>query len=441
VIQVSKSVALDMWGVEDDMDVYQPVINAYHLQHPNVQINYRRLRSAEYENLVLEGLAEDRGPDIFLIHNDWTAKYMSKIQPMPKTTKIGIMTETGSIKKTRAWVASIEPMISLKDFKSQYADVVTRDLVRTVDVSKDSAKKDFQDRPMGLPLSVDTLAMYYNKDLLNAAGIATPPEDWSAFLDQSPKLVKLDTDGTILQASVGLGTAYNVENAVDIISVLMMQNGTQMADANGLPTLTSIPEELRGQRSDPPSFTALTFYTDFANPAKQAYTWNNAQLSSLDTFMQGKSAYFFGYSYNLAQIRARAPKLNLGIAKLPQITGNPVRNYANYWYWAVAKKAKNTDVAWNFLSFLTSPEQSKTFLSKVNRPAARKSLLSAQLDSEDVGAFASQVLTAQSWYRGNNPKVMGDALKEMINEVVMGLNPVDKAIRYAANKIAQTIGR
>jgi ABC-type glycerol-3-phosphate transport system substrate-binding protein len=105
-------------------------------------------------------------------------------------------------------------------------------------------------------------------------------------------------------------------------------------------------------------------------------------------------------------IRARAPKINLGLAKAPQIEGNPQKNYANYWNWVVAKKSANQDLAWNFLMQLTQPDVLQKVLDKAKRPSARKSLLTAQLQDERVGVFAAQVLTATSWYRGKDAATM-----------------------------------
>src|SRR6185369_18008661 len=100
---------------------------------------------------------------------------------------------------------------------------------------------------------------------------------------------------------------------------------------------------------------------------------NDKQPNSLEAFINGKVAFFFGYGYHLPVIKTQAPKLNLGIAKLPQITGNPVVNFANYWAWTVAKKTKNMDVAWDLLNFMRKPEESQKFLTAAQRPAALKS--------------------------------------------------------------------
>ncbi len=437
-VKASQPVTLDIWGVIDDVDVYAPVLDAYRKMHPNIQINYRRLRLEEYEQKMLEGMAEDRGPDIFLIHHDWVTKYQSRITPMPKTTEIGYSVTTGTIKKEKTWEARVEPTITLKDYRAQYADAVLRDTIRTVNVSEDPLRQDLQERIVALPVSLDTLGLYYNKDLLNAAGIPNPPETWQDFQDQVKKIVKFDQENVILQAAAGIGTARNVERATDILTVLMMQNGARMTDDAGNLFFHVIAPELSGQREEPPSYSALTFYTDFANPSKETYTWNGQQPNSLDAFVQGKTAFFFGYAYHLPQIRARAPKLNLGITKLPQIEGNPVKNLANYWAWTVSKKAKNPAVAWNLVNYLGQPEQNKQILDRMKRPAVRKSMLKDQLEDESIGVFASQVLTATTWYRGKDPQTMENAFTEMIEQTLLGV-PMGTTMKQAIEKISQTM--
>ena len=47
----------------------------------------------------------------------------------------------------------------------------------------------------GLPLSFDSLLLYYNRDLLNVADIPTPPLTWSEFSEAVTRLTKLDKQG------------------------------------------------------------------------------------------------------------------------------------------------------------------------------------------------------------------------------------------------------
>ncbi len=440
--EASKPVALEMWGVVDDVDAYQPIIALYQKAHPNVQITYRRLRLEEYEQKLLEGFADDRGPDIFLIHNDWTGKYLSKIQAMPKTVKIGSVTVSGAFGADRAWSLVEEPTISLRDYRNQFADAVAQDTIRRVSLVPPvpGVPTDIQDRIVGVPVSLDTLAMYYNKDLLNAAGILEPATSWIDFQAQVEKIVKLNPDQQgFAQMAVALGTANNIARATDILTVLMVQNGAKMANEAGLPTFQLMPSELSNLRQEPPAYSALAFYTDFANPNKATYTWNAAQPDSLDAFTQGKTAFYFGYAYDLATINARAPKLNLGIAKLPQVSETVEKNMANYWYWTVAKKSQNTDTAWHFLNYLIKPESSKLVLDFIKRPAARKAQLAPQLDDEQIGVFASQVLTAISWYKGNDPNSVTEAFSTLIADTLNPRVELATSMRNAVARIAQTI--
>lgn len=434
----ARPATIRIWAVVDDFDIYQESITAFRREHPNVSVDYRRLRIEEYESELLDALAEDRGPDIFLIHNTWTNEYLTKIVPMPRTTRTAYRVLSDGLKKEPTWELRNEPTISLREFRDIYADAISYDLLRTVNVAADGQPRDIQERPMGVPVGLDSLALYYNKDLLNAAGIPTPPENWTQFADQVRKITRLDAQGNILLSAASIGTAYNVERSVDILTALMAQNGTEMSNAAGVPTFHLMPALLSNSREVPPSHQAVQFYTDFANPATDVYTWNANQPASLDAFIQGRTAFFFGYSYHYDTIRSRAPRLNLGLSKLPQIEGNQTKNIANYWYWVVSRKSKNQDVAWRYLNTLTNADIAKKILENANRPAARKSLLSGQLENERIGVFASQVLTAVSWYKGQDPEAMERALEQLIEDVVTGVRDVERAVNFAANQVGQT---
>lgn len=436
-VNASKPVTLRVWGVVDDYNVYQPAMEAWRKQHTNVTIEYKRFRLEEYENELLNAFAEDRGPDVFLIHNDWTGEYLSKITPMPKQTSTAARVTTGGVRPQLTWEMRTEATIPLTEIKNQFADTVARDLVRTVNVGT-ADKPVNEERAMGVPVGIDTLALYYNKDLLNAANIPTPPEDWGQFTEQAKALTQVGTDGKLVRSAVGIGTASNVERSVDVLAALMMQNGTVMTDDVGYPTFDKIPANMTGVDA-PPAYRALEFYTDFANPNKDTYTWDATQPNSYDAFIQGKTAFFFGYAYHGDLIRARAPRLNLGVTKLPQIGGRTPINIANYWYFAVSKKSTAQDLDWSLLTFLGKADQQKAMLAIAKRPASRKALLTDQLNDERIGVFASQVLTSTNWYRGKNITATEDALRLMIDDVVAGRLPINQSVKRAADTISQTI--
>jgi len=435
--EVQKAMApvnLTYWRVFDDEDSMSEIINAYRAIHPNVSITYRKFRFEEYEQIILDALAEDRGPDILSIPNTWVKKYQTKILPMPKSITLPYQRMTGTVKKEIITELVTTPTMSLRTLKTNFVDQVAKDVVLTY---QEAPGKPFEERIFALPLYLDTLALFYNRDILNAAGIPEPPLTWTEFQQQVKKITKIDKQGNVIQAGAAIGTAKNVERAPDILSLLMMQNGTAMADDAGNATFANIPPGT--ELPTPPGEDALGFYTDFASPYKEVYTWNDNMPASLESFTSGQTAFFFGYSYHVQQIKALAPKLNFAVAKMPQIEGGQEVNFANYWVETVSRKTKAPSEAWDFIQFLTKAENVQKYLAKAKKPAALRSLVASQLEDIDLSIFASQILTAKSWYHGIDPVVAEKIFEEMIEKVVAGTQTINEVIGWAQGRVNQTI--
>lgn len=428
-------IKLTYWRVWDGPDAFSGIIEKYRALHPNVTIDYKKFRYEEYEDALLEAFAEDRGPDIFSIHNTWMRGYQNKLVPLPASTKMAYQVQKGTIKKEIVTEVRSSKSLTVNDIKNNFVDVVYDDVIIPV---YDEDTKKTTEFIYGLPLSVDTLAMYYNKDLLNNAGLPSPPEFWDRDFQQAvKKMTKQDSKGDIIQSGVALGGADNINRFSDILSILMMQSGAEMMDGNTV-TFHLIPDALKSQGLNPGQ-DALRFYADFANPAKEVYSWNNSLENSMDLFLQGKLAMMFGYSYDLPAIKARAPKLNFDISKLPQINSRDKTNFANYWVEVVSRKTGEKDAAWDFLQFATKEEQAKTYLEKTNKPTALRSLIEEQKEDPEIGVFVDQILTSESWYKGKDSNAAEVIFRDMINDVTeKGVESKD-AVELAAQRVQQTI--
>lgn len=431
--EAMKPANLTYWRVFDDQDAFDEIITAYKAIHPNVTISYRKLRMEEYEQTLINALAEDRGPDLFSIPNTWVREYKTKILPMPKSITLPYLVTTGTIKKETTIQLQTTPTLSLRALQTDFMDQVAKDVVLKYQAGDLPA----EDRIYGLPLYLDSLALFYNRDILNANGIPEPPQGWAEFQQDVKKIAKVDKQGNILQAGGAVGTANNVERAPDILSLLMMQNGTAMTDDNGNATFANIPPG--ASLPTPPGEDALGFYTDFSSPYKEVYTWNANMPNSLEAFSSGRAAFFFGYSYHIPQIKNLAPKLNFSVAKMPQIEGNQEINFANYWVETVSYKTKNSNEAWDFIQFAAKAENAQKYLTKTKKPTALRSLVASQVEDIDLSVFASQVLTAKSWYQGIDAPAMEKIMSEMIENVVAGTQTLKEAIGLAQGRVNQTI--
>ncbi len=429
VKEASESITLNYWTVLDNQDDFGKIINDFRLVHPNVVVNVRKFYYEEYAQALLEAWAIDKGPDIFSIPNTWMTDYRKYIIPMPAVMELPFTFEQGTIKKEKVTeIRKINGLTRLEIRKS-FIDIVEKDIF-------------WQNQIYGLPLAVDNLVLYYNRDLLNNAGIADSADNWTDFAQQVKKLTLEDGQGKIIQSGVALGTSNNINNYFDLLSLLMIQGGASMMNEQGQAIFNS---PLINNKSYFPGQEALRFYTDFANPIKEVYSWNQNLPNAFESFIQGKSAFYFGYSYHLPLIKARAPKLNFDLAPVPQIADSlRTANYANYWIETVSKKTEHSDVAWGFLKFATDIKNVPSYLDQTKKPTALRGLIKQQLINIDLRSFAQQLLTSHSWYQGNDYQSAQQIFSEMIDAILTGRyndknNPYQESINQAVRKINQLL--
>lgn len=420
--EASRPITLEFWGVFDDSASLEPLIAEYRKQHPNISINYRKFRYEEYEKEIVEALAEDRGPDIIAVHNTWIDRYENKLLPMPQSMNIGFLATKGQVKKvTTAEVRQVYGYTP-RDVQEQFVPTVAEDVIRTIDGAP---------RILGLPFSVDTLALFYNQGLMRNTGvILAPPKYWAVsdddpqavqkrvlfqdFVSQAEKLTIIDPATTeVVQSGAAFGGANNISRASDILSTLMIQNGSKMA-SDGTVNFDYDPTFPRPLATHP-GVEALRFYSDFASPVKEVYTWSENMPDSFEAFAQGRTAMFFGYSYHANQLASVAPQLRWGVVPVPQINPNRPAVMANYWVNGVSRKSKNSDYAWDFLRFATQPDVLKKYLQGAKRPTPLKGIIEEQKQDTQLEPFASQLMYARNWYHGKNPLSMEAALAEIMN--------------------------
>ncbi|MEK7068033.1 MAG: extracellular solute-binding protein, partial [Patescibacteria group bacterium] len=421
-----KPIALNYWRVWDGPDAFSDIIAAYRAAHPNITVNYRKLRYEEYERELIDSLAEDRGPDIFSLNAGWLGRYQSKITPLPEEITMAYSVVKGTLKKEEVTELRTTKSIALAQLREQYLDAVYDNAVIGGQI-------------YGLPVSVDTLVLFYNRDLLNNAGITSAPRYWNEeFLADVKKLSKQDADGKLMQAGVALGTSNNIERYSDILSLLMMQNGAEMVTPEGVVAFHRAPAGSKDNYA--PGLEALRFYTDFANPVKEIYSWNKDLPNSLEAFIEGRLGFFFGYSYHLPQIKARAPRLNFGVSPMLQIEGNPTAiNFANFWLETVSNKSAYQAEAWDFIQFAVRAENVQSYLAKAGKPTALRALVNEQMNNGAMSVFAGQLLTARAWYKGRDYNAAEVILGELIDQALLEPTKMQNLIGVAARKIQQTI--
>ena len=222
-------ITLYYWGLFDSATTINQVVEDYKKIRPNVNILYEKKSREQYRETLQTQIASGKGPDIFQFHNTWTLMVQKDLAPVPAD------------------------VFSLGDFKNNFYPTVIADL------------RNSQKKFVGVPISIDGLALYYNEGLFQAAGIAAPPATWQEFAQDAIKLTVRDTAGNIRTAGAALGTSVNVDYFSDILALMVLQNGGDLKN----------PVNQR-------SYDALDYYTHFAKG--QNRVWDETMPSSTLAF-------------------------------------------------------------------------------------------------------------------------------------------------------------
>jgi len=388
----TSQVELTYYKLYDDSDVIEPLIQEYMALFPNVKINYRQFTDAEeYYDLIINELAEGEGPDIFSVPNTWLIKNYKKVSPAPTN------------------------MLPPQIFEDTFVSVTYDDLVR-------ANPETGENQVYALPMTVDTLALYYNKDQFDDAipEQGKPSITWEGIREDVFKLTKEDKSFERFEVSgMAMGFANNISNAADILYLLMVQSPGDFYDQNFQKAIFSQQQGVDSSGNPVnPGVDALSYYTSFASPTNKNYSWNayladgNSDTKEISTFARGKVSMIIGYSYMYQQIIDEINELKarglttidpdaIRIATIPQLT-DPSQStekrdaYAHYFVETVARTSENSNWAWDFLFFLTKQESLQHYYDKTKKPTSRRDMIEEQKTDPIYGVFAEQIGFAES---------------------------------------------
>lgn len=389
----AQRVTLTMWGVFDGADAFNGVMSAYKAKNPNVDVIYKQFAPEDYERELVNALAAGKGPDIFMVHNTWLPKHYDKMLPLAPEK------------------------LSIATFRNLFPRVVEQDFAPDEII-------------YALPLYIDSLALFYNKDAFDNAGIALPPKNWNEVTALIPKLRVRDRSGRIIKAAAAIGgTPKSINRATDLLSLIMMQGGAPMVSS-----------DFRFAQFASLGAKGFDFYTQFADPKSPSYTWNEQLHYSLDAFAEGSAAMMFNYAYNIKALKQKNPFLEFGVASMPQPSTATTRvDYANYFGLAVSGRSRNAATAWDFIQFLTTNANvSNAYLKASGHPPALRTLIAAGSDESELGVFTKQALTARSYPQIDNvevERIMG----ELIENAIYGKLSKERALRQAEDAITNLI--
>lgn len=387
---------LSVWGIGENNESFQTILSGFN-KFKGLTVVYQDFKSLdEYETALLEGLATGTGPDIFMIRNDMLPKYENKLSPLLPST------------------------LSPYQLSELFPSTVEKDFVADGQI-------------YALPLYLDTLALFYNRDLFAQHAVFSPAT-WDDLVTLIPKLTEYGPGRQIVSPGAAIGgSSKNMKYAVDLLYLLMAQTDAASGER---------PANDSQKLSSPSGIQALEFYTQFANAGSSAYTWNNTLPDDLELFAEGKLPIWFGYASDAAAIKTRAPFLDFRTAAIPQLKGTSARvAFPRYFGFAVSRQSFNQALAWEFITELTTnTDNARAYAIHTGRLPALFQAMADYKDSSELSLFVNQAFIADSWVRGN-PLLSDVYVSRMIESINGGAQTPNQAAAETQGRLNDMLER
>ena len=286
----------------------------------------------------------------------------------------------------------------------------------------------------GIPFLTDPLVLFSNKSILASNGVAKPPATWEALSGLVPTITVLTPTRQIARGLIALGAYQNVNNARGILSSLFLQTGVPISSYSATGVLgANLGTQSRS--GVPPGPSVVSFYTQFADPAKSSYTWNTSLPNSRDLFLAGDLALYLGYVSEARALRLANPNLNFSVGALPQPATAQVKSaYGRIYSFMIPRGAKNAAGAYRVAVLLSNQtEQSVAAAATGLVPVNLGALGTAPVDPVAAVAYAEALYT-RGWL-SPAPSEVDAVFSSMIENVTSGRLTLEGALGSAERSL------
>jgi multiple sugar transport system substrate-binding protein len=335
-------VELRVWAFGAEGEAIAPLAREFERANPDVKVRVQQIPWTAGHEKLLTAYVGGALPDVAQLGNTWIPEF--------------------------AALAALEPLDALVSRDS--AAIPRSDYFRGV-----LATNVVDDTLYGIPWYVDTRVMFYRKDLLRAAGVATPPTTWAEWRAALVKVKRVQPRG-----------AFPVLMPLDEWAqplIFGLQSGSTLLAEHGT----------RGGFRDPSFRRGFEFYVNLFRDSL-APALANTQISNVyQEFAAGRVAMYITGPWNVGEFRKRLPDSLQGswaTAPLPGPDSAGV-SFAGGSSLVVMRGSRQKDAAWRFVKFLSEPaRQAKFYLATGDLPA-RKSAWDTPALANDAHLAAFRV--------------------------------------------------
>lgn len=332
--------SMHSWRVEDT-EGYKKVIAAFEAENPGIKIDFKPFKATEYNTILNTALQSDTGPDIM------------QLRPY----------RAGMTLAEAGYLEPLDGVAGLKDFAPNVLAAATAN----------------DGKVYGVPLSLNSTQIYYNKKIFEANGL-TEPKSWDELISVAKTLKDKGVtpfafgskEGWLLSLSHGV-IAPGTYNAGEFVDPLLKgeKNFKSPEFVKSLERLKELSAYF------PDNFTGL----------------DGNDIRTL--FFTEKAAMYIQGSFELEVLQKMNPDLALDFFPMPTDNGQSViTTWVDGSYGVNAKSAKKAE-AMKFMEFMTTKQFADVFANEFKRIPA---LPGVNVNEPLVNKMAELSQTASSPY-------------------------------------------
>ncbi len=303
-------ISLMVFGDPAEIEAYQKIVEAYLASHPDQQVELIPVPSQmEYRTRLAADMAAGAPADVVLLNYRRLAGFAIKNAFEP----LGPYLNASSV-------------LQVSDFYPLVLQAFT-----------------FGDQVICIPQNISSPAMYYNRDLFVAAGVALPTATWTwdDFL-ATARALTLDADGDGQIDQYGFG----VDPELMRLAPFVWQNGGKLIDNYTTPTKFTL--------DSGPDLEAFQWFVDLqvkwhVVPSAEAEESEDSE----SRFLNGRTAMYMNSRRSATTFRESA-KFDWDVAPIP--VGKYRASILHSDGYCIPAASQHKDAAWAFVEFANSVE-------------------------------------------------------------------------------------
>ncbi|CAD7037140.1 sugar ABC transporter substrate-binding protein [Pseudorhizobium endolithicum] len=385
----AEDVTLRLWSLDRDIQPAPNLIKEFNEQNNGIKIEYRQLQFDDVVSEAMRAYSTGKAPDIIAIDNPNHAMFASRGAFLDLTDMI----EESSVIKADNYFPG--PLKSAT----------------------------WDGRYFGVPKATNTIALYYNKDLFEAAGLDPdkPPQTWDELLEAARKL----NDPSKNIYGLAFSAKANEEGTFQFLPWAQMAGASyKTINSEGAVKALSLWKQILDEKLASPD------------------TLTRSQWDSTATFNAGNAAMVISGPWEIDRMLTDA-KFDWGTALLPVPQEGAQRSSAMGDYnWAIFSSTEHPEEAFKALEFFASRDS--TMYQDFGQLPARSDLPvpptgDANKDAA-LATFVEQLKYAQP--RGPSPEwpKISKAIQDAIQAALTGQLSPQAALDQAAEKIKSIEG-